>query len=104
MKGTDRMEQRTRKQNTWLFIGFLLLGSIMHYFDPTENLFLNSFLFSGRFTIFAGLVLFWIQSVRARLLPTRVRIYYFSGSGFLISKAISHPLILTVQRKTGVIV
>ena len=46
---------------TWLFIGFLLLGGVFHYFDPTENLFLNSFLFSGRFIIFAGLILFWIQ-------------------------------------------
>ena len=84
MKGTDRMEQRTRKQNTWLFIGFLLLGGIMHFFDPTENLFLNSFLFSGRFAVFTGLVLFWIQSVRSRLLPTRVRAYMVAAGVMMI--------------------
>ena len=85
MKGTDRMEQQARKHNNiWLFIGFLLLGGIMHYFDPTENLFLNSFLFSGRFTIFTGLILFWIQSVRSRLLPTRVRTYMIAAGIMMI--------------------
>ena len=69
------MEHRAARRNTVLFFGFLLLGGVFHYFDPTENLFLNSFLFTGRFTIFAGLILFWIRSVRSRLLPTRVRTY-----------------------------
>ncbi len=69
------MEHRATRRNTALFIGFLLLGGVFHYFDPTENLFLNSFLFTGRFTVFAGLILFWIRSVRSRLLPTRVRTY-----------------------------
>ena len=69
------MEYRATRRNTALFIGFLLLGGVFHYFDPTENLFLNSFLFTGRFTIFSGLILFWIRSVRSRLLPTRVRTY-----------------------------
>ena len=73
------MRPRATRRNTWLFIGFLLLGGVFHYFDPTENLFLNSFLFSGRFTIFAGLILFWVQSVRARLLPTRVRTYMIAA-------------------------
>ena len=78
------MEQRARKQNTWLFIGFLLLGGIMHYFDPTENLFLNSFLFCGRSAIFAGLILFWIRSVRSRLLPTRVRSYMVAAGVMMV--------------------
>ena len=69
------MRPHASKYNTRLFIGFLLLGGLFHYFDPTENLFLNSFLFCGRFAIFAGLILFWMQSVHTRLLPTRVRAY-----------------------------
>ena len=79
------MKPRTTKRNTWLFIGFLLLGGVFHYFDPTENLFLNSFLFSGRFTIFAGLILFWIQSVRSRLLPTRVRTYMITAGILMVT-------------------
>ncbi len=62
-----------------MFIGFLLLGGIFHYFDPTENLFLNSFLFTGRFAVFAGLILFWIRSVGSRLLQTRVRTYMIAA-------------------------
>ena len=77
------MEHRATRRNTALFIGFLLLGGVFHYFDPTENLFLNSFLFTGRFTVFAGLILFWIRSVRSRLLPTRVRTY-MAAAGILM--------------------
>ena len=69
------MRTNSQRRNTVWFIGFLLLGGIFHYFDPTENLALNSFLFCGRYAVFSGLVLFWIQSVRSRLLPTRVRTY-----------------------------
>ncbi len=81
----NAMNQKARKRNTCLFIGFLLLGGIFHYFDPTENLALNSFLFSGRFAIFAGLVLFWIRSVRSRLLPTRVRTYLTAAGVLMLS-------------------
>ena len=73
------MRPHATKCNTRLFIGFLLLGGLFHYFDPTENLLLNSFLFCGRFTIFAGLILFWIQSIRTRLLPTRIRAYMIAA-------------------------
>ena len=79
------MKPRSTRRNTFLFIGFLLLGGVFHYFDPTENLFLNSFLFSGRFAISTGLILFWIQSVRARLLPTRVRTYMITAGILMIS-------------------
>ena len=78
------MKQNGTGRNTWLFAAFLLLGGIMHYFDPTENLFLNSFLFTGRFTIYTGLVLFWIRSVRSRLLPTRVRTYMAAAGVMMV--------------------
>ena len=77
------MRLHANKCSTWLFIGFLLLGGLFHYFDPTENLFLNSFLFCGRF-------LFWIQSVRTRLLPTRVRAYMTAAGMMMLC-------LLTVQ-------
>ena len=78
------MRPHAAKYSTPLFIGFLLLGGLFHYFDPTENLFLNSFLFCGRFTIFAGLILFWIQSVRNRLLPTRARTYMIAAGMMML--------------------
>ena len=78
------MKKNGLRRNTWLFAGFLLLGGLMHYFDPTENLFLNSFLFTGRFAVFTGLVLFWIRSVRSRLLPTRVRTYMTAAGVMMV--------------------
>ena len=78
------MRLHTAKYSAWLFIGFLLLGGFFHYFDPTQNLFLNSFLFCGRFAIFAGLILFWIQSVRTRLLPTRIRTYMITAGMMML--------------------
>ena len=61
------------RRNTRLFIVLLLVGGVLHYIDPTENLLLNSFLFCAVYTIYIGLILFWILSVRERLLPTKVR-------------------------------
>ena len=79
------MRTNSQRRNTVWFIGFLLLGGIFHYFDPTENLALNSFLFCGRYAVFSGLVLFWIQSVRSRLLPTRVRTYMVAAGILMLS-------------------
>ena len=79
------MRTNSQRRNTVWFIGFLLLGGIFHYFDPTENLALNSFLFCGRYAVFSGLVLFWIQSVRSRLLPTRVRKYMLAAGILMLS-------------------
>lgn len=79
------MRTNSQRRNTVWFICFLLLGGIFHYFDPTENLALNSFLFCGRYTVFSGLVLFWILSVRSRLLPTRVRKYMVAAGILMLS-------------------
>ena len=91
------MQQHASRRNTWLFIGFLLLGGIVHYFDPTENLLLNSFLFCAQYTIYIGLILFWIQSARARLLPTRVRSYIIAAGIlmvlFLTLKVINYRIV-----------
>ena len=77
------MEQRTTKRNTRIFTGFLLLAGFLHFFDPTQNLALNTFIFCAVFAIYAGLVLFWIRSVRIRLLPTRIR-GYMTAAGLLM--------------------
>lgn len=60
-------------RNIWLFVGFLLLAGLCYLFSRTQEPFLNSVLFCANYTIYAGLLLFWMQSVRARLLPTRAR-------------------------------
>ena len=60
------------KRNTWLFIGFFILAGMCYLLTRTNRLFLNTFMFSANFMIYIGMLIFWIQSVRARLLPTKV--------------------------------
>ena len=79
------MEQRTTKRNTRIFIGFLLLAGFLHFFDPTQNLALNTFIFCAVFAVYAGLILFWIRSIRIRLLPTRVRTYMTAAGILMLS-------------------
>ena len=65
------------KQNgkTWLFFAFLLLGGIANLLTRTRISIVDTFMFSANFMIYIGLLLFWLLSVRQRLLPTRARSY-----------------------------
>ena len=65
------------KQNgkTWLFFAFLLLGGIANLLTRTHISIVDTFMFSANFMIYIGLLLFWLLSVRQRLLPTRARSY-----------------------------
>lgn len=65
------------KQNgkTWLFFAFLLLGGIANLLTRTHISIVDTFMFSANFMIYIGLLIFWTQSVRDRLLPTRARSY-----------------------------
>ena len=67
---------KTRQtRNTALFIGCLLLAGVCNVFSRSDEPLLNSILFCLNFAICASLLLFWMQSVRSRLLPTRARSY-----------------------------
>ena len=61
------------KRNTYFFIGFWLLGGLCNLFGGTDYLFLNTLMFCFSYMIYAGLLLFWALSVRARLLPMPAR-------------------------------
>ena len=69
------MQDKRIKNGTWLFIGFFLLAGCANLLTRTENLFFNSVMFTVNFAIYASLLLFWMQSVWERLLPTRARTY-----------------------------
>ncbi len=64
-----------QNQNTWLFFAFLLLGGIANLLTRTRISIVDTFMFSANFMIYIGLLLFWLLSVRQRLLPTRARSY-----------------------------
>lgn len=74
------MQDKRIKNGTWLFIGFFLLAGCANLLTRTENLFFNSVMFTVYFAIYASLLLFWMQSVWERLLPTRARTYMLASS------------------------
>lgn len=78
------MKINKQNKNIWLFIGFLLLSGLCYLFNRTSVTWLNSLLFSANFAIYAGLILFWMQSVRVRLLPTRMRSYILWAAALML--------------------
>lgn len=62
------MQDNRTKKNTWRYVGFLLLAGCANLLTRTESLLFNSFMFTFNFAIYVGLLLFWMQSVRERLL------------------------------------
>ena len=71
-------------RNTWLFVGFLGLAGAANLLTRTGDPFFNSVMFTVNFTILMGLLLFWIQSVWERLLPTRARSYMLSAAMLML--------------------
>ena len=73
-----------QKKNTILFSAFLLLGGLLHVSDPEYHYFLNTVFFCAEYLIYAGLILFWGQSVNERLLPGREKAYLTAASAFML--------------------
>ncbi|MBQ9824121.1 MAG: hypothetical protein IJM63_06450 [Solobacterium sp.] len=62
-----------QNRNTLLFVFFLLLAGIACLLTRTRISIIDTFMFSANFAIYTGLLIFWMQSVRSRLLPTGAR-------------------------------
>ena len=78
------MDIRRQKRNTWLFFGFLLLGGVANLLTRTRISIVDTFMFSLNFMLYIGMLLFWMQSVRSRLLPTRARSYIVASALLMI--------------------
>lgn len=74
------MHSNESKRGLWVFVGFILLAGFANMLTRTDDLFFNSVMFTLNFTVYIGLLLFWMQSVRRRLLPTRARTYMLSAA------------------------
>ena len=68
-----------KHKTTSVFIAFFLFAGICSIFTRSNSSFISSLAFCANAAIFIGLILFWMQTVRDRLLPTRLR------SNFLVS-------------------
>ena len=63
------------RRNTWLFLAAIALCGLLHMLDFYCPRFVSSNLFVLYNAIYMALVLFWLDSVRWRLLPSRSRQY-----------------------------
>ena len=73
------MKERSAR-NIVLFVSLLALAGVCSLLQRSAEPFVSTLLFCGNFLIYAGLLLFWMQSVRARLLPTRARSYILAAA------------------------
>ena len=72
-----------QNRNTWLFCAFLLLAGIANLFTRTAIPQIDMLMYCVNDAIYIGLLLFWIESVRVRLLPSAARTHML-GSAVLM--------------------
>ncbi|MBO4473571.1 MAG: hypothetical protein J5750_01520 [Clostridiales bacterium] len=81
-----------------LFIAFLLLAGICSLISRDTNAFLSSLMFCINNMIFVGLILFWMQTIRTRLLPTRMRAYIITAAvlmiGYILLRAFKYRAVI----------
>ena len=78
-------KENKQTQGIWLFIGFYLLAGVCNLLARTGITLLDSLMFSLNFAIYAGMILFWAQSVRTRLLPSGTRSYILLSAALMLT-------------------
>ncbi len=73
-----------QRRNTILFIGFLLLAGIANLFSRLPSVELSTLLTCINYLIYIGLLLYWIEAVRFRLLPSAARNYILSAAVLML--------------------
>ena len=71
-------------QSVWLFIGFYLLAGVFNLLTKTSITLVDSLMFCLNFAVYAGMILFWAQSVRTRLLPSGARSYILLSAALML--------------------
>ena len=70
-------------KTTSVFVCLFIIAGICNLLSHTQNTFFNSIMFCANFMILVGLVLFWGQTVRKRILPTKTRSFMIASSVFM---------------------
>ncbi|MBQ4382917.1 MAG: hypothetical protein II795_00410 [Firmicutes bacterium] len=79
------MTNTSLKKNTWIFIGFLLLAGFMNLLTRTDKPVIDVIMACMHDIIFIGLLLFWQQSLRMRILVSKVREYMIWIAGWMLA-------------------
>ncbi|MBR0152558.1 MAG: hypothetical protein IJM26_02135 [Lachnospiraceae bacterium] len=74
------MKLLKESRSTRLFFAFLLLGGLTYLLTRTHISIVDTMMFGANFMIYIGLLIYWMQSVQARLLPTKARSYILTAA------------------------
>ena len=74
------MSDRKMNRSTWLFAGILLIAGIANLLSRIGIPAFEAGMTALNYLICTGLLLYWAQSVRARLLPSRARLWTVSAA------------------------
>ena len=72
-QGVTHMDERTTRRRTFLFAAFFLLAGVANVFSRIGSSVISALMTGSNYLIYIGLLLYWFQSVRARLLPSRAK-------------------------------
>lgn len=67
-----------------IFILGIIAAGAFHMCERADDAFLSTFCFCANLTVYFTLLLFWIQSVRHRILPSRGRSYMIWAAGLML--------------------
>lgn len=93
------MSRQTKSSLVYIIV--LFLGGICHTMDViihrADDLFTSTWMFCADLFLYSGLILYWMQSVRRRLLPSRGRSYMLNSGGlmvlFLIIRTVKYRIV-----------
>lgn len=71
-------------KTTSVYICFFIMAGVFNMLTKTSNSLVNTVMFCANFMIYVGLILFWAQTVRDRILPTKTRLYMLASAVFMI--------------------
>ena len=83
LKRSPLMMLIKQHKTTSVFVCLFIIAGICNLLSHTQNTFFNSIMFCANFMILVGLVLFWGQTVRKRILPTKTRSFMIASSMFM---------------------
>ena len=85
------MQEKNRRR-TVVFVAMFVLAGVAHMLDHTPSLLLNTVFFCSGFAIYSGLLLYWTQSLRRRLLPESPRGYMTAAAMFMVMMLVARAV------------
>ncbi|MBR5421392.1 MAG: hypothetical protein IK115_09615 [Lachnospiraceae bacterium] len=73
-----------KHKTTIVFTGIFLLAGICYLSSRTGSAFFNTLMFCLNATLLLGLIIFWMHTVNARLLKTKIRSYIYAAGVFML--------------------